>query len=66
MCDLAFRRSVAQKGRPAHAAKKPSGSGVPDHMAFRRQNTPGYIAKLKSRTAHYNLRRLPENGPAPV
>ena len=44
-------------------AEIPTGGGVLDHMAFWGTDLPGYIAKLKSRSMPYDLRRLPENGP---
>lgn len=48
-----------------HVVQKPDvpqGAGVLDHMAFWGTDLPGYVAKLKSRTLTYELRRLPEGG----
>lgn len=56
-------------GRPIlHVVEKddvPSGAGVLDHMAFWATDLPGFVAKLKARGIAYDLRRVPEGGPAP-
>jgi catechol 2,3-dioxygenase-like lactoylglutathione lyase family enzyme len=42
----------------------PPGPGVLDHMAFWGSDLPGFIARLKARGIAYDLRRVPDNGPA--
>jgi catechol 2,3-dioxygenase-like lactoylglutathione lyase family enzyme len=42
----------------------PEGGGVLDHIAFKGQDAPAYLAKLKARGIKYDLRRLPAPGHA--
>jgi catechol 2,3-dioxygenase-like lactoylglutathione lyase family enzyme len=42
----------------------PEGGGVLDHIAFKGEDAPMYLAKLKARGIKYDLRRLPTPGHA--
>jgi catechol 2,3-dioxygenase-like lactoylglutathione lyase family enzyme len=42
----------------------PSGAGVLDHMAFWAADLAGFVARLEARGIAYDLRRVPEGGPA--
>jgi catechol 2,3-dioxygenase-like lactoylglutathione lyase family enzyme len=56
------------EGRPIlHVVEKdevPSGPSVLDHMAFWATNLAGFLAKLDARGIAYDLRRVPDGGPA--
>ena len=42
----------------------PKDAGVLDHIAFRGVNLAAFISRLETRRLAYELRRLPEGGPA--
>ena len=50
-----------------HVVERPSipeGGGVLDHIAFKGEDAPAYLAKLNARGVKYDLRRLPQPGHA--